>query len=75
MPPERLEIDRRSSELDEVRYAAGGWMLEAVLKVFTEGERRECGALGPGWVRWEGIWLCICMGKTLDEVVRVRECP
>jgi hypothetical protein len=35
-------MERRRSLVEEVRQAAGGGMLEAVLKVFTEGERREC---------------------------------
>lgn len=32
-------MERRRSELDEVRYAAGGCMLE-LLNVLTEGDRR-----------------------------------
>lgn len=50
-------------------------MLEEVLKVFTEGERRLCGAFGPGWARCIGIEPWICMGKVLEEVVRVLEWP
>jgi hypothetical protein len=50
-------------------------MLEAVLKVLTEGERRVCEAFIPGWARCVAIGFCSCMGKTLDEVVRERECP
>lgn len=72
-PPERLEVERRRSVLDEMRYAAGGGMLEDVLKVLTEGERRECCGLGGGWARW--CELGACMGKTFDDVVLVREWP
>lgn len=46
-------------------------MLEAVLKVFTEGERREWLGFMAGCARWEdGGWL----GKILEEVVLEREC-
>jgi hypothetical protein len=50
VPPDRLEVERRRSPLwVDVRQAAGGGMLDAVLKVLTEGERRECWPWPPGW--------------------------
>jgi hypothetical protein len=47
-------------------------MLPTLLNVFTDGERRFCMGLGPGWARC-CVWNC--MGKVFDEVVRDRECP
>lgn len=38
---DRLDVERRRSVLDEVRYAGGGWKLELVLNVLIEGERRH----------------------------------
>lgn len=47
-------MDRRRSELDDVRYAAGGCMLE-LLKVLTEGDcRLNC---------WLDIWCDKSMGE------------
>ena len=46
-------------------------MLETVLKVLTEGERRWWLAGGGGWLSCMGEG---DMGRTLDEVVRLREC-
>ena len=48
MPPDRLEMERRKSEAEDFLYAAGGAMLEVVLKVLTDGERRECWKGCPG---------------------------
>ncbi|CAJ2506142.1 Uu.00g002720.m01.CDS01 [Anthostomella pinea] len=45
-PPDREEVLRRISEVGEVRKAAGGGMLEAVLKMFADGERRVRPILG-----------------------------
>lgn len=65
-------MERRRSELDDVRYAPAGCVLE-LLKVLTEGDRRlNC---------WVDIWCdksmgggcCCCGARTVDDVVRVRE--
>jgi hypothetical protein len=68
-------MERRRSELDEVRYAAGGCMLE-LLNVLTEGDRRLLNCWFCSWCDESmggGCWGC--GGKTLEDVVREREWP
>ena len=49
-------------------------MLEEVLKVLTDGDRRECCVFSAGCIRCDGTDDCGgCDGKMFDEVVRVRE--